>query len=103
MHIKHVYKGKNADNCCNFDRDRFFDSKGELYVGLVDEFGSLITCGDVIHRIPEPRPTFEEVLDNCENDSSKEIMANPLSYSNGTHVFLNFGCEWKQIGKYLGE
>lgn len=32
---------------------KFYDHKGESYVGLVDEFGSLITCDDVIVRTPE--------------------------------------------------
>jgi len=47
--------------------------------------------------------TLKKVQDSCANDSSKEIMANLLRYSNGTHVFMNHGCEWKKIGVYLGD
>ena len=32
---------------------KFFDSKGEPYVGLVDEFGSLITCDNIVIQMPE--------------------------------------------------
>ncbi|MCV0392790.1 MAG: DUF4362 domain-containing protein [Nitrosopumilus sp.] len=45
---------------------------------------------------------LQTVLDSCTNDSPKERMANSLRYSNGTHVFMNLGCEWKKIGKYVG-
>jgi len=45
---------------------------------------------------------FQTVIDSCANDSPKERMLNSLSYSNGTHVFLNLGCEWKTIGKFVG-
>lgn len=51
-------------------------------------------------NIPE---SLKKVLDSCANDSPKERMANPLRYTNDTHVFLNHGCEWKLIGEYLGE
>jgi hypothetical protein len=53
--------------------------------------------------ISEPETTLEEVQDSCANDSPKERMANPLRHPNGTHVFLNLGCEWKVIGVYLGD
>ena len=46
--------------------------------------------------------TLKKVSDSCANDSPKERMANPLRYSNGTHVFSSLGCEWKKIGVYLG-
>ncbi|MCV0409473.1 hypothetical protein [Nitrosopumilus sp.] len=42
------------------------------------------------------------VLESCANDSPQERMANPLRYTNDTHVLLNLGCEWKSVGKYLG-
>ncbi|GKS67683.1 hypothetical protein YTPLAS73_12300 [Nitrosarchaeum sp.] len=45
---------------------------------------------------------LQTVMDSCANDSPQERMLNALRYSNGTHVFLNLGCEWKPIGKYLG-
>jgi len=46
---------------------------------------------------------LKKVQDSCANDSSKERMANILKYSNGTHAFLNLGCDWKKIGVYLGD
>lgn len=49
------------------------------------------------------KTTLEEVLESCANDSPKERMENILRYTNETHVFLNLECEWKKIGKYLGE
>lgn len=54
-----------VNNVCPFEGNpkynRLVDSKGETYVGLVDEFGSLITCDDVITRMPESEPSFEDV------------------------------------------
>lgn len=46
---------------------------------------------------------FKKVMDSCANDSSKERMTNILRYSNGTYAFMNLGCDWKKIGKYMGE
>jgi hypothetical protein len=46
---------------------------------------------------------LQTVMDSCANDSPKERMANSLRYSNGTHVFLNLGCEWKKIGKFMSD
>jgi len=46
---------------------------------------------------------LKKVSDSCANDSPKERMANILRYSNGTHAFLNLGCDWKVIGVYLGD
>ena len=46
---------------------------------------------------------YNKVLESCTNDSPQERMENPLRHVNGTHAFLNLGCEWKKIGKYLGE
>lgn len=46
---------------------------------------------------------LQTVMDSCANDSPKERMTNALRYTNETHVFLNLGCEWKKIGKFVGE
>lgn len=46
---------------------------------------------------------LQTVIDSCANDSPKERMANALRYTNETHVFLNLGCEWKKIGKFVGD
>lgn len=46
---------------------------------------------------------LKKVSESCTNDSPKERMANPLRYSNGTHIFSNLGCEWKKIGVYVGD
>ncbi len=46
---------------------------------------------------------LQTVIDSCANDSSKERMTNSLRYTNGTHVFLNLGCEWQKIGVFVGE
>jgi hypothetical protein len=46
---------------------------------------------------------LQTVKDSCANDSPKERMTNALRYTNETHVFLNLGCEWKKIGKFVGE
>ena len=45
---------------------------------------------------------LQTVMDSCVNDSPKERMTNALRYTNDTHVFLNLGCEWKTIGKFMG-
>jgi hypothetical protein len=44
---------------------------------------------------------LQAVMDSCANDSPKERMTNSLRYLNDTHVFVNLGCEWKKIGKYV--
>ncbi|WP_428324366.1 hypothetical protein [Nitrosopumilus sp.] len=63
-------------------------------------------------RVPPPNSWYnnqlsdvdlQTVMDSCANDSSKERMTNTLRYTNGTHVFLNLGCEWQTIGKFVGE
>ena len=46
---------------------------------------------------------LQTVMDSCANDSPKERMTNSLSYTNETHVFMNLGCEWKKIGKFMGD
>jgi len=46
---------------------------------------------------------LQTVIDSCTNDSPKERMTNSLRYTNDTHVFMNLGCEWKKIGKYMGD
>ena len=46
---------------------------------------------------------LQTVMDSCANDSPKERMTNGLRYTNETHVFMNLGCEWKKIGKFMGE
>lgn len=46
---------------------------------------------------------LQTVIDSCINDSPKERMTNSLRYTNGTHVFMNLECEWKKIGKFVGE
>ena len=43
------------------------------------------------------------VLDSCVNESPQERIEHPLRYTNETHVFLNLGCEWKKIGKFVSE
>ena len=52
----------------------------------------------------QPRDTdLQTVMDSCTNDSPKERMTNSLRYTNETHVFMNLGCEWKKIGKFMGD
>ncbi len=46
---------------------------------------------------------LQTVIDSCANDSPKERMRDGLRYMNETHVFLNLGCEWQKIGKYMGD
>ncbi len=46
---------------------------------------------------------LQTVIDSCARDSPKERMANALRYTNGTHVFMNLGCEWQKIGKFMGD
>jgi hypothetical protein len=46
---------------------------------------------------------LQTVMDSCANDSPKERMVNGLRYTNDTHVFMNHGCEWKKIGKFVGD
>ena len=46
---------------------------------------------------------LQTVMDSCANDSPKERMVNGLRYTNATHVFLNLGCEWQKIGKFVSE
>ncbi len=46
---------------------------------------------------------LQTVIDSCANDSPKERMTNSLRYTNETHVFMNLGCEWKKIGKFMGD
>ena len=46
---------------------------------------------------------LKKVSESCINDSPKQRMANPLRYSNGTHVFSSLGCEWKKIGIFVAE
>lgn len=46
---------------------------------------------------------LQTVIDSCANDSPNERITNSLRYTNETHVFLNLGCEWKKIGKFVGE
>ncbi len=46
---------------------------------------------------------LQTVVDRCANDSPNERMTNSLSYTNGTHVFMNLGCEWKKIGNLMGD
>ena len=46
---------------------------------------------------------LQTVIDSCANDSSKERMTDSLRYTNGTHVFMNLGCEWQKIGVFVGE
>ena len=46
---------------------------------------------------------LQTVIDSCVRDSPKERMANALRYTNGTHVFMNLGCEWQKIGKFMGD
>ncbi len=45
---------------------------------------------------------LQAVIDSCAKDSPKERMTNSLSYRNDTHFFMNLGCEWGTIGKYVG-
>ena len=61
-------------------------------------------------RVPPPNSWYnnqlsdvnlQTVMDSCANDSPKERMINALRYTNETHVFLNLGCEWKKIGKFV--
>ena len=54
------------------------------------------------HDGPEPEHILEDVLNSCTRDSPQERMANPLRYSNGTHIFLNLVCEWQKIGEFTG-
>lgn len=46
---------------------------------------------------------LQTVIESCKNDSPKERMRDGLRYVNETHVFLNLGCEWQKIGKFVGE
>jgi hypothetical protein len=46
---------------------------------------------------------LQTVMNSCANDSPKERMTNSLRYTNETHAFLNLGCEWKKIGKFMGD
>ena len=71
------------------------------YVKHVDADGNELE--DLFVKKTEFETTLDEVLKSCANDSAKERMENILRYTNGTHVFLNLGCEWKKIGKFVGE
>jgi hypothetical protein len=42
---------------------------------------------------------LQSVMNSCVNDSPQERMRSGLKYTNGTHIFMNQGCEWKRIEK----
>ena len=46
---------------------------------------------------------YELVRNSCNNNSAAERLENPLRHTNGTHAFLNLGCEWKRIGVFVGD
>ncbi|MCV0410119.1 hypothetical protein [Nitrosopumilus sp.] len=104
--MKHLAKYSNL-----LDK-KFVGEYGIEDIGLPDGVTQekLDECADFIfkQRIKllentDVKTTLEEVLESCANDSPKERMENILRYTNETHVFLNLECEWKKIGKYLGE
>ncbi|MCA9827754.1 MAG: hypothetical protein KC444_05095 [Nitrosopumilus sp.] len=58
--------------------------------------------GDIIkQRSGFSESSLEDVLNRCADDSPHERRANPLRYTNETHVFLNLGCKWQEIGEFM--
>lgn len=83
-----------VNNECTFESHpkykKLFDSNGEIYVGLVDEFGSLIICENIVIRMPESEPFFEDV---------SSIPPEPeLLCMGGRGFIVNEKCE--RIGNY---
>jgi hypothetical protein len=88
---------------CNSDLELIFKLNGSPACVMAETKTKLIERGWGSENFENTTLALQQVIDSCANDSPKERMENILRYTNETHVFLNLGCEWKTIGKFVSE